>query len=105
MEPRDQGIDDSSFDSIVPVSSSSSSAEPPAPYPVSFSQIVELITTGQPIPGIKEVPDIILEGQASQNSTAKRKKPWERNMAEVVDSGGELASTNLGVTWQLRNIR
>ena len=39
--------------------------------------MVELITNGQQIPGIKEVPDTVLEGQASQQITAKRKKPWE----------------------------
>ena len=51
--------------------------EPPAPYPTSFSQIVDLITNGQPIPGIKDVPDTLLTGQESQPTTAKRKKPWE----------------------------
>ena len=54
-----------------------SDIEPPAPYPISFSQIVELITSGEPIPGIKEVPDTVLEGQVSQPMTAKRRKPWE----------------------------
>jgi len=54
-------------------------SEPPAPYPTSFSQIVELITNGQPIPGIKEVPNTVLEGQATQTTTAKRKKPWEKD--------------------------
>ena len=54
------------------------SSEPPAPYPTSFEQIVELISTGQPIPGIKDVPDTVLEGQASQPSAARRKKPWDK---------------------------
>lgn len=49
-----------------------------APYPISFSQIVDLITSGKTIPGIKDVPDTVLEGQESRPSTAKRKKPWER---------------------------
>ena len=59
------------------------SSEPPAPYPPSFSQIVELITNGQPIPGVKEVPNVVLEGQASQPTTAKRKKPWEQDDGET----------------------
>lgn len=54
--------------------------DPPAPYPTSFSQIVELITNGEPIPGIKEVPNTVLEGQATQATTAKRKKPWENEL-------------------------
>lgn len=56
---------------------SRSKVEPPAPYPISFSQIVELITSGEPIPDIKEVPAIVLDGQISQPTTAKRRKPWE----------------------------
>lgn len=56
--------------------------EPPAPYPVSFSQIVELITAGQQVPGIKEVPDTLLEGQASRAVKAKRRKPWETELEE-----------------------
>ena len=52
-----------------------------APYPISFSQIVELITSGGPIPGIKEVPDTVLEGQASLPTTVKRRKPWEKDGA------------------------
>ena len=56
---------------------SRSNVEPPAPYPVSFSQIVELITNGEPIPGIKEVPTTVLDGQTSQPTSARRRKPWE----------------------------
>ncbi|KAL8993838.1 MAG: hypothetical protein Q9169_006047 [Polycauliona sp. 2 TL-2023] len=48
-----------------------------APYPSSFSQIVDLITKGEPIPGIKEIPDTLLVGQESSPETARRKKPWE----------------------------
>lgn len=90
-------MDPSVFDSIVPASASSAT-EPPAPYPISFSQIVELITTGQPIPGIKEVPNTLLEGQASQPTTAKRKKPWEKDARENVDNGSGMGSTTLRVT-------
>ncbi|KAH6642544.1 hypothetical protein C7974DRAFT_385621 [Boeremia exigua] len=56
----------------------SSSGEPPAPYPTSFAHIVELITTGQPIPGIKDIPNTILEGQGTPAEKPRRKKPWEK---------------------------
>lgn len=60
-----------------------------APYPLSFNHIVELITAGQPIPGIKDVPDTVLEGQASQATKPKRKKPWEKSASgETADNGG-----------------
>lgn len=56
--------------------------EPPAPYPTSFAHIVELITTGQPIPGIKEIPSTLLTGQGTEPAKARRKKPWEKDEAE-----------------------
>lgn len=49
----------------------------PPPYPQSFSHLVELITTGQTIPGIKEVPNTLLTGQGSKAVESKRRKPWE----------------------------
>lgn len=49
----------------------------PPPYPHSFSHLVELITTGQTIPGIKEVPNTLLTGQESKAVESKRRKPWE----------------------------
>ncbi|KAF2006240.1 hypothetical protein P154DRAFT_481976 [Amniculicola lignicola CBS 123094] len=58
--------------------------EPPAPYPTTFAQIVELVTTGQPIPGIKEIPDTVLDGQGSVAVKGRRRKPWEK------EEGGEL---------------
>ncbi|KAH7355947.1 hypothetical protein BKA66DRAFT_539632 [Pyrenochaeta sp. MPI-SDFR-AT-0127] len=53
--------------------------EPPAPYPTSFAHIVELITSGKPVPGIKEIPPTVLEGQGTQAAKARRKKPWEKD--------------------------
>ena len=53
-------------------------AEPEAPYPVTFNQIVELIANGQPIPGIKDIPDTVLEGRKSQAVVSTRRKPWEK---------------------------
>ncbi|KZF20650.1 hypothetical protein L228DRAFT_222754 [Xylona heveae TC161] len=65
-----------------PISSASSTTVPshcpPAPYPRSFEQIVELITNGRPIPGIQEIPDTVLEGQESRSKAVPRKKPWEK---------------------------
>ncbi|KAF2471442.1 uncharacterized protein BDR25DRAFT_261000 [Lindgomyces ingoldianus] len=63
--------------SVLPASSTNPN-DPPAPYPVSFAHIVELVTTGQPIPGIKEIPNTILTGQGTEAVKEKRKKPWER---------------------------
>ncbi|OJJ95562.1 hypothetical protein ASPACDRAFT_36236 [Aspergillus aculeatus ATCC 16872] len=46
-------------------------------YPSSFAHIVELITTGQPIPGIQQIPDTILAGQDTPSARSRRRKPWE----------------------------
>ncbi|KAF2818563.1 hypothetical protein CC86DRAFT_375762 [Ophiobolus disseminans] len=58
--------------------------EPPAPYPTSFAHIVELITSGQPVPGIKEIPSTILTGQGTEPAKARRKKPWEKDEVGAV---------------------
>nr|OQO18586.1 hypothetical protein B0A51_17007 [Rachicladosporium sp. CCFEE 5018] len=49
-----------------------------APKPASFAEICDMIAEGKPIPGIKDIPDTILEGQASGKSASTRVKPWEK---------------------------
>lgn len=49
-----------------------------APKPASFAEICDMIAEGKPIPGIKDIPDTILEGQASHQQAQGRKKPWEK---------------------------
>ncbi|KAL6233898.1 hypothetical protein BDW75DRAFT_231607 [Aspergillus navahoensis] len=54
------------------------SQEPAYPYPTSFAHIVELITTGRPVPGIQQIPDTLLTGQGAASAKPKRLKPWEK---------------------------
>ncbi|KAF2660820.1 hypothetical protein K491DRAFT_648563 [Lophiostoma macrostomum CBS 122681] len=76
---------------------SSDANEPPAPYPTSFAHIVNLVTTGQPIPGIKEIPNTVLTGQGTEPAKARRKKPWEKDEQgpgqEQVQTAGEATSS------------
>jgi hypothetical protein len=62
-------------------------AHPPsigdAPPPASFAEICALIAEGKPIPGIKEIPDTILEGQGTEAQAPRRKKPWEKDATAV----------------------
>ncbi|PKY03977.1 hypothetical protein P168DRAFT_327991 [Aspergillus campestris IBT 28561] len=51
-------------------------------YPSSFAHIVELITTGQPIPGIQQIPDTVLTGHDTPSSKPSRQKPWEKKNAD-----------------------
>lgn len=64
-------------------------SEPPAPYPTSFAHIVELITTGQPVPGIKEIPPTVLVGQGTEPAKPRRKKPWEKDETPVAHAQEE----------------
>ncbi|KAK9447186.1 uncharacterized protein V1518DRAFT_99858 [Limtongia smithiae] len=72
--------------SLVPTPASATDiASPPAPsntpYPSSFAHIIELITSGKEIPGIKRIPNITLgDAAASQSERAVRSKPWERGI-------------------------
>jgi hypothetical protein len=66
---------------IMPAPANSN--EPPAPYPTSFAHIVELISSGQPVPGIKDIPSTVLEGQGTQPAKERRKKPWEKDGSGV----------------------
>lgn len=75
------------FSASSPAEGAPASSEPTAPYPTSFAHIVELITTGQPIPGIKEIPNTILEGQGTQPVKTKRRKPWEKVTSETSTPG------------------
>ncbi|OQD73431.1 hypothetical protein PENDEC_c015G02314 [Penicillium decumbens] len=68
--------------SEVNVSESETSTLPEPAYPSSFAHIVELITTGQPIPGIEQIPDTVLTGHDTASEKPRRRKPWERDAAE-----------------------
>lgn len=81
-ETNEMGGEANNANSEVPVQATTASSGAmggDAPKPASFAEIVELIAEGKPIPGIKDIPDTILEGQASENQAEKRKKPWEKN--------------------------
>ncbi|KAK4870380.1 hypothetical protein LT330_005434 [Penicillium expansum] len=67
-----------------------SSTNPEPAYPSSFAHIVELITTGQPIPGIQDIPDTVLSGHDISSEKPRRRKPWEKD--EVVTTLDETAS-------------
>lgn len=58
-----------------------------APYPPTFAEIVELITSGKPIPGIKEILPTLLTDQASKPTASKRRKPWEKDVPEGAVQG------------------
>lgn len=63
-----------------------------APYPTSFAHIVELITTGQPIPGIRAIPNTLNSAPPSEAVKPQRPKPWEmRGRAGGSGGGGDVS--------------
>ncbi|GEQ66861.1 hypothetical protein JCM33374_g524 [Metschnikowia sp. JCM 33374] len=53
---------------------------PDAPYSSNYQELVDLIVSGKPVPGIKEIPDTVLSEQKSESRAEKRTKPWEKNL-------------------------
>lgn len=49
------------------------------PYSSNYQQVVELIMSGKPVPGIKQIPDTVLTEQRSKSTAKPRVKPWETN--------------------------
>lgn len=56
-------------------------------YPTSFADIVALINSGAPIPGIMEIPDTVLADKATQPVASKRRKPWEKEEEPKIAEG------------------
>ncbi|KAI8337427.1 hypothetical protein BC941DRAFT_352604 [Chlamydoabsidia padenii] len=48
------------------------------PPRLTFQEIVEMIETGQEIPGIRQIPNKLSKGTPSQPQLKARPKPWER---------------------------
>ncbi|GMF01240.1 unnamed protein product [[Candida] boidinii] len=49
------------------------------PYSSNYEELVDLIMNSKPIPGIKQIPDVVLDpNTASKHALNERKKPWER---------------------------
>ncbi|KAF9168673.1 hypothetical protein DFQ26_002573 [Actinomortierella ambigua] len=65
--------------SAQPAQPAGASSEPT--YPKSFQEICELIASGQPIPGIRQIPNNLAEGTPSETKLAPRQKPWEKAAA------------------------
>jgi hypothetical protein len=57
------------------------------PNPTRFDEIVALITSGKPIPGIREIPPTVLSDQATKSTASKRRKPWEKEEILAANEG------------------
>ncbi|EGS23886.1 uncharacterized protein CTHT_0005950 [Thermochaetoides thermophila DSM 1495] len=59
------------------------STEGGAPYPEDFQALVEAVTQGKPIPGIREIPNKVVRppGISPYGKAPAPPKPWEKNRA------------------------
>ncbi|KAF9975107.1 hypothetical protein BGZ73_001368 [Actinomortierella ambigua] len=67
---------ESAAPSPQPTQPAAPSSEPT--YPKSFQEICELIASGQPIPGIRQIPNSLADGTPSETKMTPRLKPWEK---------------------------
>ncbi|OBT68063.1 hypothetical protein VE03_01597 [Pseudogymnoascus sp. 23342-1-I1] len=62
-------------------------ADPNPSFPTSFADIVALINSGAPIPGIMDIPPTVLADKATQPVASRRKKPWETQEEPIIPEG------------------
>jgi len=78
--------------SVPPTLPPASTAADP-PYPPTFAELAALIASGEPIPGIRDIPDELAPEPASEPKAQARRKPWEdqvdRETAGSVGLDGE----------------
>ncbi|KAF9558805.1 hypothetical protein EC968_006861 [Mortierella alpina] len=67
-------------DGAATTSSTTNAGADPS-YPKSFQEICELIASGKPIPGIRQIPNNLAEGTPSEAKLAPKLKPWEAKKA------------------------
>lgn len=77
---------DAAAPSEEPETAQTSSAD--APYSSNYQNLVELIVSGKPVPGIKQIPDTVLSDQSSKLEAKSRAKPWEKNKDSVESATG-----------------
>lgn len=68
-------------------------------YSSSYQELVELILAGKEIPGIKQIPNTILEGETTEQKAQVRKKPWELKREQEQEANNTAsASTSTNTT-------
>ncbi len=61
-------------------------------YSSNYQELVELILAGKEIPGIKQIPDTVLEGETTEHKAEVRKKPWEIRKEQEEKARAEAAA-------------
>lgn len=80
-----------------PLASSSSATTVPTaeeqqdqpPYPPTFAELAQLIATGAPVPGIRDIPDQLAAEPPTESTAARKRKPWETRDDPSSSSGAD----------------
>ncbi|GAA5987613.1 hypothetical protein JCM10908_007136 [Rhodotorula pacifica] len=78
----------SSAPSTVPTSTSTATTDSQPPYPPTFAELAQLIATGAPVPGIKDIPDQLASEPASESRAERKRKPWEGESGGTGEGAG-----------------
>ncbi|KAM7222028.1 hypothetical protein V8F06_002533, partial [Rhypophila decipiens] len=71
-------------------SSAAATAGEDAPYPAHFQAIIEAVTMGKPVPGVREIPNTVVRqpGITPVGKMQAPQKPWERsNQGQGLEGG------------------
>ncbi|KAI9259419.1 hypothetical protein BDA99DRAFT_605780 [Phascolomyces articulosus] len=68
------------------------------PRRFTFQELVEMIETGQEIPGIRQIPNKINEGTPSEAKLSVRQKPWETAAATITTTEPPVTTTTTAAT-------
>ncbi|KAK0705105.1 hypothetical protein B0H67DRAFT_451235, partial [Lasiosphaeris hirsuta] len=66
-----------------------------APYPAHFQAIIEAVTTGKPVPGVREIPNTVVRqaGIAPVGKMQAPRKPWERQQQQTPSNEAGVSSS------------
>ncbi|GAA5917538.1 hypothetical protein JCM8208_005068 [Rhodotorula glutinis] len=80
--------------SVPPADPPASTAADP-PYPPTFAELAALIASGEPIPGIRDIPDELAPEPPSEPKAPARRKPWEDQVERATAGNVGLDSERL----------
>ncbi|KAI9718621.1 MAG: hypothetical protein M1828_006629 [Chrysothrix sp. TS-e1954] len=78
-EQRNTQLPDLQHEEHQQTDSSKEDAHEQQYHPADFEEISRLIANGERVPGIKDIPKTVLEGQGTEAMSPQRPKPWERS--------------------------
>jgi len=60
---------------------------------LTMQEVMELVARGEPVPGVRKIPDQMYDGPPSAPSLPVRPKPWERASKAEAAEASQTSST------------